>query len=394
MDNSDSDSEEVLGELSPHQMDLLVQLQDITGIEDLNVCRALLESKNWDLESVAREQLGMGGGGGNDGEPQVSDSDGDDQDSSDLSGNVSPNHQVARPISWMVYIITFPSRVITGGFNLVWSFVSSLLGIPSARPVRHGSDGRADVAEFIREYNQQYGDNHPPFNRGGYYQVLEEAKRDLRFLLVYLHSEGHQDTDVFCRNVLGSNEVMQQVEESNLLVWGCSVRKPEGYRVSQALRENTYPFLAMIVLRQHRMVVVGRQEGLVQSDTLVNWIRNTITEYEAFIVAARVERDERNLDRELRNQQEAEYQETLRRDQEREQMAREREEIERREEEERERLRREELDRKDQIVKMKIEMANEIPEEPSVDSVDAVRVVIKLPDGQRLERRSLLGNFL
>ena len=36
----------------------------------------------------------------------------------------------------------------------------------------------------------------------------------------------------------------------------------------------------------------------------------------------------------------------------------------------------------------------EIPEEPGVDSVDAVRVVIKLPDGQRLERRSLFGNFL
>ena len=243
------------------------------------------------------------------------------------------------------------------------------------------------MAEFIREYNHQYGDLHPPFNRGGYYQVLEEAKRDLRFLLVYLHSEGHQDTDSFCRNVLSNNDVMQQIEESNILFWGCSVRKSEGHRVSQALRENTYPFLAMIVLRQHRMVVVGRQEGLVEADTLVQWIRNTITEYEAFIVAARVERDERNLDRELRNQQEAEFAETLRRDQEREQMAREREEIERREEEERERLRREELDRKDQIVRMKIEMANEIPEEPSVDSPEAVRVLIKLPDGQRLERR-------
>ena len=92
MDNSDSDNE-MLGELSPHQMDLLVQLQDITGIDDLNVCRALLESRNWDLESVAREQLGMGGGGGG-GEPEVSDSDGDDQDSSDQSRNVSPNHQV------------------------------------------------------------------------------------------------------------------------------------------------------------------------------------------------------------------------------------------------------------------------------------------------------------
>ena len=126
---------------------------------------------------------------------------------------------------------------------------------------------------------------------------------------------------------------------------------------------------------------------------LVQWIRNTVTEYEAFIVAARAERDERNLDREIRSQQEAEFAETLRRDQEREQMAREREEVERREEEERERLRREELDRKDQIVRMKVELANEIPEEPPADDVDSVRIVIKLPDGQRLERRYMVLNF-
>ena len=385
--DSDSDHED-LSELSPEQMDMLVQLQDLTGIEDLNVCRALLESKQWDLESVAREQLGLGTSG------QVTVSDSSDQ-SSDNSPTHVPTH-VARPspLSWLVYILTFPSRVITGGIGLVWSFVSSLLGLPPDRPARTSSDGRADVAEFIREYEGQYGNVHPPLNRGGYYQVLEEAKRDLRFLLVYLHSEDHQDTDTFCRHVLPSDQVTQTIADRNIIFWSCSVRKPEGYKVSQALRENSYPFLAMIVLRQHRMVVVGRQEGLMEPEALVTWINDTVTEYEAFIVAARAERDERNLDREIRSQQEAEYAETLRRDQEREQRAREREEIERREEEERERLRREELERKDQIVRMKIEMANEIPEEPSVDNSEAVRVVIKLPDGQRLERRFLMSHSL
>lgn len=383
----DSDSEEeMMGELSPEQMDLLVQFQDITGMEDLNVCRALLESRNWDLESVAREQLGMGPVGPGPQHPQVSDSDQDD--SSDQSP--SPQHRRQQPspaISWFMYIVTFPTRVINTGLNLIWSFVSSLLGFNANRSLRQSSNGSADVDKFVRDYDQCYGGQHPPFHRSGYNQVLEAAKRDLRFLLVYLHSDQHQDTDHFCRHVLSSNEVRQQISDSNIIFWGCSVSLPEGHRVSQALRENTYPFLAMIVLRQHRMVVVGRQEGITQAESLVTWIRNTITEYEAFIVAARAERDERNLDRALRNQQEEEYAETLRRDQEREQMIREREEIERREEEERERLRREELERKDQIVKMKVEMASEIPEEPAADDSEACRIVIKLPDGQRLERR-------
>ena len=69
----------------------------------------------------------------------------------------------------------------------------------------------------------------------------------------------------------------------------------------------------MIVLRQNRMVVVGRREGMVQADTLVKWVQDTVTDFEAFIVAARAERDERNLDREIRSEQEAAFAETLRR---------------------------------------------------------------------------------
>jgi len=393
MDRSDSETED-MAELSPEQMEILVQLQEITGLEDLAVCRALLESRNWDLESVAREQLGMGGPPGGGGPPEVSDS---EEEASDQEPRHQPQplaRHAASPLGWLLYIITIPNRIMSGGFNIVWSLVSSIFGMPDPGPNRQSGDGRTDVAEFVREYNERYGSSHPPFNRGGYYQVLEEAKRDLKFLLVYLHSEDHQDTDHFCRNVLSSDAVTGELETNNIILWGCSVRKTEGYKVSQALRETSYPFLAMIVLRQHRMVVVSRKEGLVEPDVMVEWIRKTVTEYEAFIVAARTDRDERNFDRELRNQQEAEFAESLRRDQEREQREREREEVERREEEERERLRREELERKDQIVRMKVELANEIPDEPDVSHPEAVRVLLKLPDGQRLERRFLLTHSL
>ena len=78
---------------------------------------------------------------------------------------------------------------------------------------------------------------------------------------------------------------------------------------------------------------------------------------------------------------------TLRRDQEREERLREQAELERREEEQAEMLRREELEKKDNIVRMKIEFASEIPEEPEPEVENVVRVCIKLPGGQRLDRR-------
>ena len=34
-------------------------IKDLTGIEDTAICRALLESQNWDLELTAREHFGI-----------------------------------------------------------------------------------------------------------------------------------------------------------------------------------------------------------------------------------------------------------------------------------------------------------------------------------------------
>lgn len=86
---------------------------------------------------------------------------------------------------------------------------------------------------------------------------MNDAKRELKFLLVYLQSDEHSETENFCRNVLSNQDFIDLVRE-NMLFWGCSVTSPEGYRTSQALRENTYPFLALIVLKNHRMTIVAR----------------------------------------------------------------------------------------------------------------------------------------
>ena len=115
-----------------------------------------------------------------------------------------------------------------------------------------------DVSEFIHSFNRKYGRDHLPFHTGSYSKALEEAKRDLRFLLVYLHSSCHQDSEKFCSQTLASPALRDFLINMNVIVWACSVDTPEGYRVSQALRESTYPFLALIVLRQGKMMMVGR----------------------------------------------------------------------------------------------------------------------------------------
>ena len=142
------------------------------------------------------------------------------------------------------------------------------------------SDPTENVVSFIRDYDRIYGVEHPNFYVGTYSQALNEAKKDLKFVLAYLHCTEHENSRSitqynhpttnqmnwrffnnhfrrFCEETLSDRRVIELVND-NCLFWGCGVDSAEGYRVSQSLRENTYPFLAVIVQREYRMTVVGR----------------------------------------------------------------------------------------------------------------------------------------
>lgn len=91
-------------------------------------------------------------------------------------------------------------------------------------------------------------------------------------------------------------------------------------------------------------------------------------------------------------------QETLRQDQEKERKKREAEEAKKKAEEEANARIRAEEERRERIRAAKLDWVDRIPEEPAEGSPDAIRVLVKLPEGQRLERRfdrrsSLKGLF-
>ncbi len=408
-------------DLSHQEVEKLVQLQDVTGIDDLQVCRALLESKNWDLEATVMVHMNI---------PSPAQQRAEAARSRPIAPlPEAPTARVAmqeqqqrRPVvrpggrrgaggmwstlfDWGFFLlmlpVTVPFRAASTAFQGVYNVVAVIFGLPALpgggqRPaVRHGGgDPVTDVRRFRESFEAKYGAVHPPFHPGSYHQVLEEAKKELKFLLVYLHCADHQDVDRFCSGTLSSNALVEFVATNGILFWGCSVDTSEGYRVSQALRESTYPFLAVIVLRQNRMMVVGRVEGHIEPEPLVQRLEAIVRDNEAYIVAARHEREERSLNQSIREEQDRAFQETLRQDQEKERKKQEEADRKRREEEERQRLEREEQERKENIKRMKIELASEIPDEPDEKDAESVRVLVKLPGGQRLVRRFLKSHSL
>ena len=94
----------------------------------------------------------------------------------------------------------------------------------------------------------------------------------------------------FLRSVLSSEEFIR-FTSAELLIWAVGVNTEEGVRVSYVLRENTYPFLALIVLKQSRMVVCERVEGeVMRVGELVTQLTQAIRDNEGELVVERNER--------------------------------------------------------------------------------------------------------
>ncbi|OWF50061.1 FAS-associated factor 2-like [Mizuhopecten yessoensis] len=381
-------------ELTAEQTEKLIQFQDLSGIEEIRRCQEILQQHNWDIEVAVQDTFNE-----REGAPSVFNEPPPPAEPRQPTMNLQPPDQrvftvARRPpqgfFQWSYYVVMFPFRFAYTSILDILKFVFRLI---RPDPRRNVTDPVGDVERFLAKYNELYGDEHPAFYRGSYSQALNDAKRELRFLLVYLHGDDHQDTHSFCRNTLGNPDVRDFIN-GRVLFWACNTNSPEGYRVSRALRENTYPFLALVVLRQNKMTVVARIEGPVDGQELTEKLERVMTDNETSLIAARAEREERNFTQTLRREQDEAYLESLRADQEKERTRRgDLEKLE----QEKQKVVDAEMERQRMLEERELrkeDLRNSIPPEPAADHPDRVQIVLKLPHGDRVQRRFLKSDSL
>jgi len=397
-------------DISPHQTEKLIQFQDLTGIEDMGQCKELLKSNNWDLEVSVQHHLvqqehpedSFHANGGLPQLPPIIPQPSPSPPQRPMREppvNINPIDQriysvVPRrsPVgifNWTSFLILLPFRFFYSAFYDILSFVYRLFR-PDPRLMV--TDPLGDVMQLINSYDAKYGPVHPVFYQGTYAQALNAAKQELTFLIVYLHSDNNSDCDTFCRNTLGDAAVIDLVN-ARTLFWICGVETAEGYRVSRALQRRNagalYPFVAIIVLRENRMSVVARFEGLIESTTFVSGVTRVINDNETSLEVVRADRRERALSQHLRQEQDAAYLESLLVDQEKERKKKEEEEEKQRELETSLREAEEARQEAELTEELKGVLMTLLPPEPAGDDPDSVRILLKCPSGLRLERRFL-----
>ncbi|KAL6762737.1 thioredoxin-like protein [Haematococcus lacustris] len=249
--------------------------------------------------------------------------------------------QRSSPVSQVPLLLRLPVHVLGAGLAIVGATLKTsfrLAGFLGDRLLPRGvmrsvrgtlavvlgtapePEPAAQAAEFIQQFQARYGDRHPVFEVAGVQQALQTARAAHKFLLVYLHSPLHEDTDLFCHRVLCSPAVVDSTSQ-HVVCWGGDVRKPDAHALTYRLGATTYPFVALLTLgtdNQVRMVSACQGCGLLPEGALLALLTRTVADQGAMLVAQRAELQEREMARRIMSEQNAEYEASLAADRQRE----------------------------------------------------------------------------
>ncbi|OWZ15989.1 hypothetical protein PHMEG_00010271 [Phytophthora megakarya] len=228
-------------------------------------------------------------------------------------------------------------RAQKGFVELLMSPLSFVLG--DGEP----EDPQAAARNFAHSLRRRYGENETPrFEHTSFRDAVSTARTASKFLLVFLHSTIHDDTDVFCRKAMCTERMSAYLNNSDCIVsWAGCVQHAEGFGVSMSLGCAKFPFLALLSCVSRGVNVVEKITANLPADEIIEKLNAAVDRNNQLLATARHIRQQRTEAQILREQQDIEYQESLAADRRREQELREqaeREEKERLQKEEEERL--------------------------------------------------------
>lgn len=288
------------------------------------------------------------------------------------------------------------STVLSPFGFLVPSFLSRLFNrliYQQSRPVRRALPPGENTGRFIREFSEEYGENTLPLVETGFNLALDNAKRDLKFILVVLLSPSHDENHTWVRDTLLSSQfkTFLDMHKDEMILWGGNVKDSEAYQVSGSLQCTKFPFAALVCQTTEsgssNMTVIMRAAGTTTASELVAKLGTAMTSHQAQLGAARAQRMEQQASRSLRQEQDSAYERSLAQDRERARQRREEQEAAARAEREARELA-QALERKQQdMAQWKQWRAQSLPDEPEADVKDAIRISIRMSSGDRVIRR-------
>eukprot|EP00300_Choanocystis_sp_HF-7_P007602 c15392_g1_i1.p1 GENE.c15392_g1_i1~~c15392_g1_i1.p1 ORF type:complete len:450 (+),score=100.54 c15392_g1_i1:51-1400(+) len=300
------------------------------------------------------------------------------------------NPRQRNPPSLFIRIITTAAAVLTWLLPrrvvvFVQQNIIPRLGLPvgDAAAVDGGQRGRES---FEVTFERLYGSQHPVFSRQNYRASLQAARNQFQFLVVYLHSSHHYNTPAFCRNVLSNPDLIRYINET-FVFWAGDIDTPEAFQLSQGARD--FPCLLVVTnFNVSSPIVLHRIEGLRTAESVQGELQRVLEERGHVLVGARLDFEERDQERRLRDEQEEAFRQAELEDQIRERQEREEQEIAEAikraalaEEEERRRAEEDVVRQRLQAVEERVKRRESLQPEPEAGAEGVTKIAIRTPKG-------------
>ncbi|KAF2641844.1 UBX domain-containing protein [Massarina eburnea CBS 473.64] len=320
-----------------------------------------------------------------------------------------PESQVATQAPLILTLLFAPFNLVYSLFSKFFRFTGWLFpplrrlfspGGTNTGTSRRTTSGRKPLnprdtaARFVREFEEEYGENNLPFFENAYAQAFDLAKKNLQFLLVILVSPEHDETASFIRETLLSQEVVDFIRnpDNNIILWAGNVQDSEAYQVSSALNCTKFPFSGLIVhtpqVSSTAMGVATRIVGPTPPAQFITKLRQAMQTHAEPLDRVRAQRTEQQATRSIRQQQDSAYERSLATD--RERARKKKEEAELKAKAEKEALEREQAAERhaQNLAQWRKWRAASIAAEPATaDAKDIVRISLRMPNAERIVRK-------
>eukprot|EP01132_Coremiostelium_polycephalum_P002518 gene2518-3116_t len=259
-----------------------------------------------------------------------------------------------------------------------------------------------ETRKCLYSLKDRYGNVHPSFREGSYNEVAKFAKSQFKLLLIYIHSDKHPDAHTFCRDVLFTEEFREYID-NNFVIWACDLRTSSGLKIANMLEAYTYPFLSLIACNSiiqgygsnirlenfqgGSLMLTGRQQ-------VINTLTNAASTFEGSLTVARLDHEQREMDRLILQEQDEAYKVSLAMDQEKARLEKERLEQERLEKERLEQEEQKRLDDERLLLERKEKKKSKFINEPEKGAPNVTTLAIRLSDGTRLLRNFYITDLV
>lgn len=199
---------------------------------------------------------------------------------------------------------------------------------PANRTAHHSSENinpKNTASRFIRNFEEVYGPTEIPFFEGGYTDALEKAKSDLKYLVLIIESYEHDLSFTFNNSILTNTSVVEFLKREDVIVWGGDVQQSEAYQVASGLDATKFPFTALIAPSPATptspvlvMSVIAKIGATVTADEFLATLEEKIESHQPKLQSLILDRQEREVSRRLREEQDSAYERSLAADRKRE----------------------------------------------------------------------------